>query len=130
VVLDGALTLEKGNFWLDNLAARDAKNDPTLAPHPLSRSFVCTAVVSAPEGVAVAGRGGDSVSALPSSTSDLEITVPELVLELPTERFDKDRCANRPLTPSTALKKFVEPAVRVREIASFVGASCCSSLSS
>ncbi len=111
MVLDGALTLEKGN-----LAARDAKNDPTLVPHPLSRSFACMAVVSTPEGAAAAGRVGDSVSALPSSTSDLEITVPELVLELPTEWVDADRCANRPLTPSTALKKFAEPAVRVREI--------------
>jgi len=129
-VLDGALTLEKGNFWFDNLVARDAKNDPTLAPHPPSRSFACAAVVSTPEGAAAAGGGGESASALPSSTSDLEITVPELVLELPTERVDRDRCANRPLTPSTALKKFAEPVVRVREIASFVGASCCSSLSS
>lgn len=79
-MLDGALTLEKGN-----LAARDAKNDPTLAPHPLTRSFACMAVVSTPAGAAPAGRVGDSASALPSSTSDLEITVPELVLELPTE---------------------------------------------
>jgi len=70
------------------------------------------------------------VSALPSCTSELEITVPELVLALPTERDDADRCMNRPFTPSTALKKFVEPVLNVREIASRVGASCCSSLSS
>ena len=70
------------------------------------------------------------MSALPSGTSEVDITVPELVLVLPTEREDADRCTNRPLTPSTALKKFVEPAVIVREIASRVGASCCSSLSS
>lgn len=34
------------------------------------------------------------------------------------------RCNHRPLTPSTALKKFVEPAVKVRLMASRVGASC------
>jgi hypothetical protein len=105
-------------------------NDPTLAPHPLSRSFACIAVASMPVGAAAAGGDGVLVGTLPSSTSDLEITVPELVLVLPTDRDDADRCINRPLTPSTALKKFVEPAVMVREIASFVGASCCSSLSS
>ena len=128
-VLGGALALENGTC-VDNLPARDAKNDPTLAPHPLSRSFACIAVASMPVGGGAAVGGGELVSTLPSSTSDLEITVPEPVLVLPTERDEADRCTNRPLTPSTALKKFVEPAVRVREIASFVGASCCSSLSS
>jgi len=85
-----------------------------------------------PVGAGAAKGGGELVSTPgpPSSTSDLEITVPELVLVLPTERDDADRCMNRPLTPSTALKKFAEPAVMVREIASLVGASCCSSLSS
>lgn len=39
-------------------------------------------------------------------------------------------CCHRPRTPSTALKKFVELAVMVREMASRVGASCCSSFSS
>ena len=39
-------------------------------------------------------------------------------------------CCHRSRTPSTALKKFVELAVIVREIASRVGASCCSSFSS
>lgn len=39
-------------------------------------------------------------------------------------------CCHRPRTPSTALKKFVELAVKVREMASRVGASCCSSFSS
>jgi hypothetical protein len=129
-VLDGALALEMGNFCVDNLPARDAKNDPTLAPHPPSRSFACTVVVCTPVGAGVAVGGGESLSTVPSNTSDLEITVPELVLVLPTESDDVDRCISRPLTPSTALKKFAEPAVMVREIASFVGASCCSSLSS
>jgi len=36
--LGGALALDKGTFC-ENLAARDAKNDPTLTPHPLIRSF-------------------------------------------------------------------------------------------
>ena len=40
------------------------------------------------------------------------------------------RCIHRSRTPATALKKFVEPAASVREIASRVGASCCSSLRS
>lgn len=40
------------------------------------------------------------------------------------------RCIQRSRTPSTALKKFVDPAVKVREIASRVGASCWSSLRS
>jgi hypothetical protein len=35
-----------------------------------------------------------------------------------------------PLTPSPALKKFDEPTVNVRAIASLAGASCCSSFSS
>jgi hypothetical protein len=39
VVLDGALTLDGDICCVENLAARDAKNVPTLAPHPLSRSF-------------------------------------------------------------------------------------------
>lgn len=34
------------------------------------------------------------------------------------------RCIHRPRTPSTALKKPVDPAVNVREMASLVGASC------
>jgi hypothetical protein len=83
-----------------------------------------------PVGAGAAKGGGELVSTPPSSTSDLDISVPELVLVLPTERDDAERCMNRPLTPSTALKKFAEPAVMVREIASLVGASCCSSLSS
>jgi len=40
------------------------------------------------------------------------------------------RCCHRSRTPSTALKKFVEPVLMVREIASRVGASCCSNFSS
>lgn len=40
------------------------------------------------------------------------------------------RCIQRSRTPATALKKFVDPAFKVRDIASRVGASCCSSLSS
>lgn len=69
--------------------------------------------------------------ALPSGISELEITVPELVLVLPMEVVDPVRCGiSRPLTPSTALKKFADPALIVREIASRVGASCCSSLRS
>ena len=67
---------------------------------------------------------------LPSSTSDFDIIVPELVLVLETELDDADRFISRPFTPSTALKKLAEPVVIVREIASRVGASCCSSLSS
>jgi hypothetical protein len=39
-------------------------------------------------------------------------------------------CCHRSRTPSTALKKFDELAVIVREMASRVGASCCSSFSS
>jgi hypothetical protein len=39
VVLDGALMLDGGIFCAENFAARDAKNVPTLDPHPLSRSF-------------------------------------------------------------------------------------------
>ena len=53
--------------------------------------------------------------------------------EDPALRFDAElalRCSHRPLTPSTALKNPVDPAVSVLEIASRVGASCCSSLSS
>lgn len=40
------------------------------------------------------------------------------------------RCIHRSRTPATALKKFVDPALMVRDIASRVGASCCSSFSS
>lgn len=39
------------------------------------------------------------------------------------------RC-QRSLTPSTALKKVIEPALKVRDTASRAGASCCSSLRS
>lgn len=40
------------------------------------------------------------------------------------------RCSHRPRTPSTALKNPVDPAASVLPIASRVGASCCSILSS
>jgi hypothetical protein len=43
---------------------------------------------------------------------------------------DADRAAQRPLTPSIALKSPLEPAVIVRVTASRAGASCWSSLSS
>ena len=53
--------------------------------------------------------------------SDVEFSSMELKLGV--------RC-QRPRTPSTAFRKPVEPAVNVREMASRVGASCCSNLSS
>ena len=57
----------------------------------------------------MAGEGdGELVSALLSGTSELKITVSELVLAPPTEREDADRCTNWPLTPLAALKKFAE----------------------
>jgi hypothetical protein len=90
-VLDGALELEKGNFCVDNLPERDAKNDPTLAPHPPSRSFACIAVASMAVGTDAARGVGESVRGLLSNTSDFEITVPELVLALPTEIDDAER---------------------------------------
>ena len=50
----------------------------------------------------------------------LEITVPKLVLALPTESEDADRCTNRPLTPLTALKKFAEQRLYARWLLAFV----------
>ena len=56
----------------------------------------------------------------------------ELTLVRPPEELSELalRCIQRSRTPATALKKLVEPAASVREIASRVGASCCSSLRS
>jgi hypothetical protein len=69
-----------------------------------------------------------------SSASDFEIsTGVSLVLLVGSELNEEElaeRCCHRPRTPSTALKKFVEPVVIVRDIASRVGASCCSNFSS
>jgi hypothetical protein len=39
VELDGVLALGEGSFCAENLAARDARNEPTLTPHPDNRSF-------------------------------------------------------------------------------------------
>ena len=49
------------------------------------------AVASTPTGAGAAWVGGVVVSALLSGISELEITVPELVLALPTEVVDPDR---------------------------------------
>ena len=68
-------------------------------------------------------RGGDA----PSLPFELTLVRPSLVTELDELGL---RCIQRSRTPATALKKLVEPAASVREIASRVGASCWSSLSS
>ena len=60
------------------------------------------------------------------SKSDLESSTGVLDNVPPSPVEPADRCAQRSRTPSTALKKLVEPWVRVREIASLVGASCSS----
>ena len=80
VALDGELTLGDVVFWVENLAARVEKNVPTLAPHPLKRSLARIAAASTPAGAGAAWVGGVVVSALPSGISELEITMPELVL--------------------------------------------------
>lgn len=60
---------------------------------------------------------------------DIELDAEAASLTMLTEVELGLRC-QRPRTPSTALKKPVDPAVSVREIASRVGANCCSNLSS
>jgi hypothetical protein len=69
-----------------------------------------------------------------SSASDFDISTGVPLALLAGSEFSEVelavRCCHRPRTPSTALKKFVEPVVMVREIASRVGASCCSNFSS
>jgi hypothetical protein len=130
VVLDGALALSDDIFRLENLAACVENNVLALAPHPLKRPFVGIVVALMPAGAGAAWVGGVVVPALPSGISVLESTMPELGLVLPTEVVDPVCCINRPSTPSTALKKFVEPALIVCEVASRMGASCCSSLRS
>ncbi len=79
--------------------------------------------------------GGRELADLMLLASDFEgspvAVVDKYPLELPSafgELFA--RCIHRPRTPSTALKKLVEPAVNVRWIASRVESSCWSSLRS
>lgn len=75
-------------------------------------------------------EGGDE----DSSASNFETSTGVSHMLFPSELNETELavrcCCHRPRTPSTALKKFVELAVIVREMASRVGASCCSSFSS
>lgn len=68
------------------------------------------------------------------SNSDLDTSIgvlrPEVSDIAEVEEVLVCLCAHRSRTPSTALKKFVDPVAKVRATASRAGASCCSSLSS
>ena len=77
--------------------------------------------------------GLDTIDARPErvlAASDLDTStrlLDALTLDSGTEEV---RCIQRSRTPSTALKKLVEPAVIVRDTASRAGASCWSSFRS
>lgn len=114
-----------------NVDARFERNEPMPAPHDeIAARAGAGGDVSMVEwrasrrGRAVGGGGASSTSAFVTSTG-------ELVRFEDSLSDTESRCEfHRSRTPSTALKKFVEPAVRVRATASRAGASCCSSLRS
>lgn len=136
-----------GGRTIENLEAFAEKNDPSPAPQAPNAAFVSIAVtlsglpVSRTPAGFFGNGGGESVCAgdgnglscrsasdfvISTGVLDLETSIIEAELELGGVRW----VVHRPRTPSTALKKLVEPAEIVLEIASRVGASCCSNLSS
>jgi hypothetical protein len=138
-----------GGRTIENLEALAEKKDPIPAPQAPKAAFVSIAVTLS--GLAISGsfpnffssEGGESVFAgdgkglscmsasdfvISTGVLDLETSTSEAELELGGVRWAA--AVHRPRTPSTALKKFVEPTEMVLDIASRVGASCCSNLSS
>lgn len=132
---------------IENLGARVLKNDPIPAPHAESVGLTeLTKGVVALDGAGevpvgevstdrlcgienrgkVLGASAPSTSALVTSTGVLE---PEFTLSFESDELVV-RCAQRPRTPSTALKKFVDPTLIALAAASRAGANCCSILRS
>jgi hypothetical protein len=145
-------------FASENRPVRCAKNDPMPAPHEGVVGFASATGSGAGAGCLEAiklsgliplaratGSCGDAFgeeTMLVDSRADRMLLASDFVTSttllevLPTwgsETFEEElelRCIHRPRTLSTALKNPVEASVNVREIASRVGASCCSSLRS
>lgn len=137
----------------ENLVVRCAKNEPMPAPHVEAAGFASAAGRGfealrlngrMPLGGAAGGCGDASGEEnmlvesrmdrmLAASDFDTSTVLLEALLAGAPETLDEElplRCIQRPRTLSTALKKPVEASVNVREMASRVGANCCSSLSS
>ena len=122
----------------ENLLVLFERNDPIPLPHPLN-------VV-----VALCANSDAAIPGEPDCCDDHCVgwvvreffVLVELLMEIASASLPKstgvprpesggvagvelgERVIQRPLTPSTALKKFVEPVARVFEMASRVGASC------
>jgi hypothetical protein len=130
----GCGDVEAGVDVADEVAERAEKNDPRPAPQELIRP--AAALRSGESGevgdCACVGDCGLADAAAPSASLRAMTSTPLALVLLDAGGDDSDgvRCIQRPRTPSTALRKFVEPAASVRETASRAGASCCSSLRS
>lgn len=120
-----------------NLLVFADQNDPTLDPHAASAGLtglrVCDIVADA-DATSVdrcfkRAVCGDAAADLASSTSVLLISTgvldPDALVGSPSDvELELLRVVQRSRTPSTALKKFVDPTARVRLTASLAGASC------